>query len=502
MSKIEEEILSRIIPNGDAAAYFGSRARGDEKEHSDYDVILISNRKSEGDFYFSPINDVQSAKNRVCIFYRTIDQAKKSIHMVDEDWPVRNAPFAYNRTLYDLNGLFKDLKKEFSFIPDEAFIASYHETMYHAFEYLGKIKNNTSPNRTLESARRFADKLCRATALQNHHVFKDYCNVIEETKALPHVPANILKNIEGIAGYKSWTIKQIQKASIEIWEEYLEYSKQYATPSRSEAKPDIRKLNRETDHSFEYILEDPTPKDFYKNYNERTSDMKFVFVVGSPRSGTTMLGKALGASPSAVSIEETLFHLQMWRIFWDIHQGENRRKFIPLAEKMSNDEMLDSIGNFSDSIYSSLADKNASKTIVEHTPWYGAIIPYLYKLYPESHFVHIKRNKGDVTSSLKKSYEKGFLWAGPDDATRDFIYERMVTLSTELGSSLPESDHYHEVEYEDLCKSPETVMQKLCQQLSLEYSDQVLEILSKPHASPNKENFTPAFKSKNTGQQP
>ncbi len=221
MDDVETQIFSRLNSSIHAGAFFGSRARGEAREHSDYDVILVSPYESEGDFYFIPQNNLAQATHRVCIFYRTPAQIEKSINSVDEDWPVRNAPFAYNSVVFDPHSFFAQFQQQIKDLDAELFEDAFKETLYHAFEYLGKIKNNSDPIRTMEAARRFTDKLCKATALRNRHIYMDYCNPYPEVRSLSWAPAILLDNMEGMAGFRNWDVNRIVDTSLKVWDEYL-----------------------------------------------------------------------------------------------------------------------------------------------------------------------------------------------------------------------------------------------------------------------------------------
>lgn len=221
MDNTEAEIFSKIDDSIYAGAVFGSRARGQALQHSDYDVMLISPYASDGDFYFIPENNLAQATHRVCVFYRTPEQIEKSIDDVDEDWPVRNAPFIHNRVVFDPNNMFMLYQQRIQNLDPALFDRAFKETLYHAFEYLGKIKNNSDPLRTMEAARRFTDKLCKATALRNRHIYIDYCNPYPELRKLPWAPPILLDNMEGMAGFRNWDVGKIVDTSLLVWEQFV-----------------------------------------------------------------------------------------------------------------------------------------------------------------------------------------------------------------------------------------------------------------------------------------
>lgn len=228
----------------------------------------------------------------------------------------------------------------------------------------------------------------------------------------------------------------------------------------------------------------------------RTSRLSHpIFVVGCPRSGTTLTGSCLAAHPQLMGSEESLFLLCLWQIFSDLHQGNNNRRWAPLSNYISANDILTYIGNFADNVFSSLCPD--TKNYVDHTPWYVLLIPFIKNLYPDCRFVHVIRNGIDVVNSLKVSYLNGFKWCGKDLKTRSKLWSDLVTIGKEFGSALRASE-YIELHYEDLVAEPETEIKKLLKKLNLEWNEKCLQPLAVEHAGPSRKNVTLALFDKNS----
>jgi hypothetical protein len=228
--------------------------------------------------------------------------------------------------------------------------------------------------------------------------------------------------------------------------------------------------------------------DFLSKFHPRINSRlkKPIFVVGCPRSGTTLLGEILMSHPKLKGIDESLFLMLLWRIFSDLHQGANEKGWAPLRGFISNNEMLDSIGKFSDDIFYGVSC-NGTRTVVDHTPWYVALIPFLNILYPDSIFIHIIRNPIDVVNSLTASFLNGYKWAGEDIETRTIIWKELVSAGKKAGKSLP-NNRYMEIKFENLCQDPEKCIKTVLDFLSLKWEDSCLIPLTKEHAGPARKN--------------
>lgn len=209
-----------------------------------------------------------------------------------------------------------------------------------------------------------------------------------------------------------------------------------------------------------------------------------VFVVGSPRSGTTVLGRCLGAHPEFATGEESLFLLHLTRVYADLHQGQNYRQWAPLQEYLPASELLKTMREFADRVFGCLVAARNARRYVDHTPWYGSIAPTIHALYPDAHFVHVRRDGRDVVRSLKASRERGFRWAGETIRERTAVWRSQLEACLRIASHLP--DQYMEVQYEMFCSQPRHTLSNLSARLGVEFDERMTAPLRHPHATPSR----------------
>ena len=122
---------------------------------------------------------------------------------------------------------------------------------------------------------------------------------------------------------------------------------------------------------------------------------RIVFVVGSPRSGTTLLQSVLATHSELFSIpgETGLFSNQ--NIFGRRHFGlsweENRALF-----RESRD-----LVDFFDRAVALLASRNGGGTFVEKTPQHVLRLEFLMRRFPNARFLHVVRDGRDCYVSAK-----------------------------------------------------------------------------------------------------
>jgi len=223
----------------------------------------------------------------------------------------------------------------------------------------------------------------------------------------------------------------------------------------------------------------------------------YVFVVGSPRSGTTLLKRLLDAHPLLAVTREThwipRFFERRVGLTADgrvtpalVERLFEHRRFSHL--KLEPRQVEEAAIAFEDRPYSEfvsylfeLLAKRAGKPFVgDKTPPYVRKIDVLSNLWPQARFVHLVRDGRDVCLSMLKwrmahrAAGRRKTWQEDPVSTTALWWEWLVRLGREAGARLPLS-HYFELRYEDLVANPAQQCLQLCRFLDLPYAHQMLE---------------------------
>jgi hypothetical protein len=239
----------------------------------------------------------------------------------------------------------------------------------------------------------------------------------------------------------------------------------------------------------------------------------YVFIVGCPRSGTTLLRRMVDAHRQIAITRET---------HWITKRFERRQGVTPdglvtpeLLSWLLSDERFTRMGIGQDKLeelvageepvsYSTfvtgvfdLYGKGQGKRLVgDKTPGYVRRIPTLHALWPKARFVHLIRDGRDVCMSIlnwKKAERvlgRFSTWAEDQVTTAALWWEWHVRLGREDSGSLPPK-LYHEVRYEALVSESAKECEKLCCFLDLPYDDAMLKFHEgrtkiKPHLDAKK----------------
>ena len=145
--------------------------------------------------------------------------------------------------------------------------------------------------------------------------------------------------------------------------------------------------------------------------SRRLTKTSFVFIVGSPRSGTTLLGEILDRHPKISQWYEPYF-------VWD-------KRF----RNSIHDERVekDATDNVCREIYNDFLEykrKRKCVFVVDKSPRNSLKIPFIQKVFPDPHFVHILRDGRDVTLSIHKEWIRRKQIVGESDGNLAFDYGR------------------------------------------------------------------------------
>jgi len=219
----------------------------------------------------------------------------------------------------------------------------------------------------------------------------------------------------------------------------------------------------------------------------------YVFVVGCPRSGTTLLQRMLDAHPQMAIANDTHFITRAAKKVLRndpgpaltaelVEQVYSYRRFYRMG--LDHQEVVaaaDDCGTYSEFV-SRLYDRRAmrqNKLISgEKTPDYCRQIPALHRLFPHSKFIHIIRDGRDTALSTLdwateiKGPGKWSLWASDPVGTCALWWQWQVshgyTDGARLGPGL-----YHELRYEDLVVNPAGELNRISDFLGIPYSEKM-----------------------------
>jgi len=202
-----------------------------------------------------------------------------------------------------------------------------------------------------------------------------------------------------------------------------------------------------------------------------------VFVLGSPRSGTTLLyDMLLSAGGFAVYLAESnIFNLLAPR-FGDLSDRANRESFLQAwlgsklfrasgldAEKISQDILLDcrNAGDILRAVMEGICTAQGMPRWAENSPEGMLYLPLIKRLIPNALIIHIIRDGRDVAASLGQlEYVRPFPWEKSYSVIGCGLYwEWIVQQGRSFGQSLGKD--YAEIHFEELLAHPQEALDRI-----------------------------------------
>jgi sulfotransferase family protein len=227
----------------------------------------------------------------------------------------------------------------------------------------------------------------------------------------------------------------------------------------------------------------------------KTSPNPYLFIVGSARSGTTLLRRIVAAHRQIAITPET---------HWVPRWYEKRKGVTPQGTVTS--ELLDRLANsrrfprygiaredleqlleaadpvtystFVRGFYDLYGRVSGKRLVGDKTGEYARHIPTLHALWPEARFVHLIRDGRNVCLSVldwkeKPGASRFATWREDRVSTIAFWWKRNVQLAREAGTRLP-AELYYEIRYEALVMQPEEECKSLCDFLDVRFDGSML----------------------------
>jgi sulfotransferase family protein len=219
----------------------------------------------------------------------------------------------------------------------------------------------------------------------------------------------------------------------------------------------------------------------------------YVFIVGAPRSGTTLLRRLVDAHPDIAITRETHWitkllegrdavspdapvtpqllsrlgaHPKFTRMEVDPHELE---RLVSREEPVSYAELVTRV-------FDLYGEARGKRLVGDKVPDYVRNLPLLHRLWPTAKFVHLIRDGRDVCSSMltRERFARRFATWGEDPiSTAALSWEQLVRLGREAGAELPPGN-YHEMRYEALAAEPARECRRLCDFLGVPYDERML----------------------------
>ena len=303
----------------------------------------------------------------------------------------------------------------------------------------------------------------KALELGNHDA-GIYRNVVSVDPDIKHAP--IIKNILDTKDISDQNKMEYHFALGELYDK----NKQFPDAFRHFEIANSIKRNKITYDSDAYTRQidkviELFSKDFFKNRNVGNSGTKLpVFIVGMPRSGTTLIEQILSSHPDVFGAGELDLIKHIRNL---ITKSFNGKQSYPYCVSLLNDQ---DINNYSD-MYLHQIKKYSSeaKRITDKMPGNVNFIGIIKLLFPNAHIINCQRDARDNCLSIYLNY-----FPGGNDYTFNLediakYYIDYVRLMEHWNNTFP--GEILNIQYEELLDNQETLTRSMLEFIDMEWNE-------------------------------
>jgi Flp pilus assembly protein TadD len=201
-------------------------------------------------------------------------------------------------------------------------------------------------------------------------------------------------------------------------------------------------------------------REFFSNNARMGSDDETpLFVLGMPRSGTTLVERILSSHPKIAGGDEFAF--------WNQHGGT--------AEHAEPAQLAASVGTLRDDYLRVLrgVDANAIR-VTDKMPFNFTWIGLIHVIFPNARIIHCRRNSLDTCLSIYSTCFTANWGFASDRGDLAWYYEQYVHLMNHWRAVIP-AGRLVDVDYEELTMFPERTARRLVAFTGLEWDPACLE---------------------------
>jgi hypothetical protein len=214
-----------------------------------------------------------------------------------------------------------------------------------------------------------------------------------------------------------------------------------------------------------------------------------VFLVGCPRSGTTLLQSLLSAHPQVASFPEshfftTVISSQALLYQLGLASPRARTRFYQFVHEIGHSEMRRYLPGFPVftrqytraflAVLDTLTRQQQKSLWLEKTPRHLHYIDDISRLVPGAKFIHLIRNGADTVASLYEVVQAHpDTWKAFSPGDLDQCIQRWLTDAMITRQHCHKSNHIL-IRYEHLTEEPRLVLTKLCTFIGLPFSETML----------------------------
>jgi hypothetical protein len=210
-----------------------------------------------------------------------------------------------------------------------------------------------------------------------------------------------------------------------------------------------------------------------------------ILLIGSPRSGSTMLQRMIGSHSQIFTRPEPHmltplaylgYHDSVEKAPYDhINAAAAIREYVGALPRGEQD-YLDAVRAYTDIMYSRILEEREERYFMDKTPAYGLVLPFVTQLLPDAKYVVLTRHPLAILSSYANSFFEGDYEAAY--AFNPIVHRYVPAIGTMIREArVP----FVQVRYEDVVAEPSAKLETIFTHLELEHEEEAVDYGSHKH---------------------
>jgi len=204
-----------------------------------------------------------------------------------------------------------------------------------------------------------------------------------------------------------------------------------------------------------------------------------LFVIGAPRSGTTLLTRVLAAHSAILGRPEP--HLITPLAHLGYYASVEKAPYDPINVRQAigefvrdlprgEDDYLDALRAYTNTLYTRMLAPSGKRIFLDKTPAYALVLDFLTRLYPDAYYIVLTRNPMAIWSSYVKSFFDGDFEVAH---AHNPLLERYLPAMGRFLRDRP-VERIHQLRYEDFVEAPDQHVQAICSFLEIPFEADIL----------------------------
>jgi hypothetical protein len=210
---------------------------------------------------------------------------------------------------------------------------------------------------------------------------------------------------------------------------------------------------------------------------EKVPDL--AFIIGLPRSGTTLLSAILGRHPDVTAPPEPWIMLALQQLGQVNvrHPADSQVLGSAVRAFMPGDTQARAARAAADSLYGHWRRQANARLLIDKTPRYWMILDFLRASFADASYLWIRRNPLDIAASMRSSWGIDLPRLCVEGRADPHLFDLLLGLDeTSRFFASPPARH-HVIRYEDLVTDPVPLLAELLDHLSLSSGDGIESLL-------------------------